>query len=65
MRSEMVYQRKYENYTGRDGKVREIFLRWTARLAVIVAGEVPGIDTVWSTFSPTIGFAAIRLIIHV
>jgi hypothetical protein len=63
LRSKMVYQRKYENYTGRDGKVRERFLKWKARLAVIGTGEVLGVDTVWSTFSPTIGFAAIRLII--
>ena len=63
LRSKMVYQRKYENYTGRDGKFRERFLKWKTRLAVIETSEVSGVDTVWSTFSPTIGFEAIRLII--
>ena len=55
-RSKMVCQRKCENFTGRDGKVRKRFLKWNARLAVIGTGEGPGVDKVWSTFSPTIGF---------
>ena len=50
-------------HSGRDGKFRARFLKWKSRLAVIGTGEVQGVDTVWSTFSPTIDFVAIRLII--
>ena len=58
--SKTVCQRKSNEYKGRDGNVRERFLKWKARLAVAGMGEVPG---VWTTFSPTIKFAAFRLVV--
>ena len=60
LRSKMIYKRKYE-ICPIDKK--EYFKKWKARLAVIGCAETAGIDTLWSTFSPTIGFAAIRLMI--
>ena len=63
LRAKMVYKRKYEIVVGKDGQARERFLKWKARLAVVGTGEVEGVDTVWNTFSPTIGFTAVRLLI--
>ena len=56
----MVYKRKYE-ISPADGK--EYFLKWKARLAAVGCAQEPGVDTVWNTFSPTIGFTAIRTLI--
>ena len=63
LRAKMVYKRKYEIVVGKDGQARERFLKWKARLAVVGTGEIEGVDTVWNTFSPTIGFTAVRLLI--
>ena len=63
LRSKMVYQCKYENYKGHDGNVGKRFLKWKTRLAGVETGEIPGVDTVWSNFSPASGFMAIRPII--
>ena len=60
LRSKMVYKRKYE-ISPTDGK--EYFLKWKARLAAVGCTQEPGVDTVWNTFSPTIGFTAIRTLI--
>ena len=62
LRSRMIYKRKYQHnqQTGRDE-----FLKWKGRLAVNGAGQEGGVDTVWNTFSPTVGFAAIRTTIAV
>ena len=60
LRSKMIYKRKYV-ICPTDKK--EYFLKWKARLAVIGCSETAGVDTLWSTFSPTIGFTAIRLTI--
>ena len=60
LRSKMVYKRKYQ-VCAEDG--REYFKKWKARLAVIGSSEREGIDTLWSTFSPTVGFTAIRVVI--
>ena len=60
LRSKMVYKRKYQ-ISPVDGK--EYFLKWKARLAAVGSGQEPGVDTVWNTFSPTIGFTAIRTLI--
>jgi len=53
----MVYKRKYS--IGEDGKER--FLKWKSRLVVVgsSASEREG----WDTFSPTVAFSAIRLLI--
>ena len=60
LRSKMVYKRKYQ-ISPTDGK--EYFLKWKARLAAVGCAQEPGVDTVWNTFSPTIGFTAIRTLI--
>jgi hypothetical protein len=60
LRNKMVYERKYE-ISPTDGK--EYFLKWKERLAAVGCAQEPGVDTVWNTFSPTIGFTAIRMLI--
>ena len=60
LRSRMIYKRKYALSKTTN---REEFLKWKSRLAVNGAGQTEGVDTVWNTFSPTIGFAAIRTLI--
>ena len=57
LRSKMVYKRKY-GISEADGK--EYFLKWKGRLAIVGTGETEGVDTVYNTFSPTVGFTAIR-----
>ena len=60
LRSKMVYKRKY-GISETDGK--EYFLKWKGRLAIVGTGETEGVDTVYNTFSPTVGFTAIRTLI--
>ena len=60
LRSRMIYKRKYSIV---DGKER--FLKWKGRLAVNGRGQEKGVDTVWDSFSPTVGFSAIRSMISV
>ena len=60
LRSRMIYKRKYALSKTTN---REEFLKWKSRLAVNGAGQTEGVDTVWNTFSPTIGFAAIRTLL--
>ena len=60
LRSRMLYKRKYTNVSGMDR-----FLKWKGRLAVDGSRQRAGIDTVWETFSPTVGFAAIRSMVAV
>ena len=60
LRSRMIYKRKYGMV---DGKER--FLKWKGRLAVNGRGQEKGVDTVWDSFSPTVGFSAIRSMISV
>ena len=60
LRSKMVYKRKY-GISEADGK--EYFLKWKGRLAIVGTGETEGVDTVYNTFSPTVGFTAIRTLI--
>ena len=59
LQCKMVYKRKYA--IGEDGKER--FLKWKSRLAVVGSSEREGWETVYSTFSPTVAFSAIRLLI--
>ena len=42
---------------------KEYFLRWKARLAAVDCAQEPGVDTMWNSLSPTIGFTAIRTLI--
>jgi hypothetical protein len=60
LRSKMVYKHKYD-ILPTDGKA--FFLKWKARLAAVGCAQEPGVYTVWNTFSPTIGFRAIRTLI--
>jgi hypothetical protein len=46
-----------------DGSVREKFVKWKARLTIVVTTETEGVDCVYNTFSPTIGFTDIRVLI--
>ena len=39
---------------------KEYFEKWKSRLAAQGQHQEPGIDCVWNTFSPTLGFAAIK-----
>jgi hypothetical protein len=59
LQCKMVYKRKY--HIEEDGKER--FLKWKSRLAVVGSSEREGWETVYSTFSPTVAFSAIRLLI--
>jgi hypothetical protein len=59
LQCKMVYKRKYT--IGEDGKER--FLKWKSRLAVVGSSEREGWETVYSTFSPTVAFSAVRLLI--
>jgi hypothetical protein len=58
-----VYKRKYMSVTMPDGSVCEKFVKWKARLAIVSTSETEGVDCVYNTFSPTIGFTAIRVLI--
>ena len=49
------------SFSEADGK--EYFLKWKGRLAIVGTGETEGVDTVYNTFSPTVGFTAIRTLI--
>ncbi len=59
LQCKMVYKRKYT--VDEDGKER--FLKWKSRLAVVGSREREGWETVYSTFSPTVAFSAVRLLI--
>jgi hypothetical protein len=63
LRAKLVYKRKYMTVTMSDGSVREKFVKWKARLAIVGTEETEGVDCVYNTFSPTIGFTAIRVLI--
>jgi hypothetical protein len=54
-----VYKRKYT--IGKD--VKEWFLKWKSRLEVVGSSECEGWETVYDTFSPTVAFSAVRLLI--
>jgi hypothetical protein len=58
LNAKFVYKRKYAIVNG-----VEQFLKWKSRMAVIGCSERQGWETVYSTFSPTVAFAAIRLLI--
>ena len=62
LRAKMVYKRKYAISPTTN---KESFLKWKARLAVDGSRQTLGLDTVWNTFSPTVGFTAIRTMISV
>jgi hypothetical protein len=61
LNAKFVYKRKYQ--ISPNGS--EQFLKWKSRMAVVGRAERQGWETVYSTFSPTVAFAAIRLLIAV
>ena len=52
------FKRKYEIVEG-----VERFKKWKGRLAVIGTGEISGIDSSFSSFSPTVAFSALRILV--
>jgi hypothetical protein len=54
----MLFKRKYEIVDG-----VERFKKWKGRLAVVGTGEIPGIDSSFSSFSPTVAFSAVRMLV--
>ena len=62
LNAKMVTKRKYEAVLGKDGVVRDRFLKWKGRLACVGTSEVKGVDMPWSTFSPVIGLVAVRTV---
>ena len=57
LRSRIIYKRKYEMV---DGKT--VFKKWKARVVAGGYGETAGVDSSWSSFSPTLAFTTIRLL---
>jgi hypothetical protein len=55
-----VYKRKYK-ISPEDNK--EYFDKWKSKFVVPGQHQEPGIDCVWNTFSPTLGFSVIRTLI--
>ena len=39
------------------------FKKWKGRLAVVGTGEIPGVDSSFSSFSPTVAFSAVRMLV--
>jgi len=58
LNSKMLFKRKYEIVDG-----VEKFKKWKGRLAVVGTGEIPGIDSSFSSFSPTVAFSAVRMLV--
>ena len=54
----MLFKRKYEIVD----RV-ERFKKWKGRLDVVGTGEIPGIDSSFSSFSPTVAFSAVRMLV--
>ena len=63
LKCKMVYARKYESVTLPDGRIVDQFKKWKGRLAAVGTGEEKVLDTCWSTFSPTLGMAALRTVV--
>lgn len=57
MNVKMLFKRKYEIVDG-----VERFKKWKGRFAVVGTGEIPGVDSSFSSFSPTVAFSAVRML---
>ena len=57
LNTKILFKRKYEIVDG-----VERFKKWKGRLAVVGTGEVPGIDSSFSSFSPTVAFSEVRML---
>ncbi len=57
LNTKMLFKRKYEIVDG-----VERFKKWKGRLAVVGTGEIPGIDSLFSSFSPIVAFSAVRML---
>jgi hypothetical protein len=60
LNSRFVHKRKYK-ISPADNK--DYFDKWKSRLAAQGQHQELGIDCVWNTFSPSLGFSAIRTLI--
>jgi hypothetical protein len=58
---DQLIEQEIEYTIGEDDK--EWFLKWKSRLVVVGSSEREGWETVYSTFSSTVGFSAVRLLI--
>ena len=58
LNANMLFKRKYEIVDG-----VERFKKWKRRLAVVGTGEIPGVDSSFSSFSPTVAFSAVRMLV--
>ena len=58
MNAKMLFKRKYEIVDG-----VERIKKWKGRLAVVGTGEIPGLDSSFSNFSPTVAFSAVRMVV--
>ena len=59
LQCKMVYKRKYTI----DEDVKERFLKWKSRLVVVGSSDREGCESVYITFSTTVVFSVIRLLI--
>ena len=58
LNTKILFKRKYEIVDG-----VERFKKLKVRLAVVGTGEIPGIDSSFSSFSPTVAFSAVRMLV--
>ena len=58
LNAKMLFKRKYEIVDG-----VECIKKWKGRLAVVGTGEIPGLDSSFSNFSPTVAFSAVRMVV--
>ncbi len=54
----MLFKRKYEIVDG-----VERFKKRKRRLAVVGTGEIPGVDSSFISFSPTVAFSAVKMLV--
>ncbi len=58
LNTKMLFKRKYEIVDG-----VERFKKWKGRSADVGTGEIPGIDSSFSSFSPTVAFSVVRMMV--
>ena len=58
LNAKMLFKRKYEIVDG-----VEHFMKWKGRLVVVGTGEIPGVDSSFSSFSPKVAFSAVRMLV--
>ena len=58
LNAKMLFKRKYEIVDG-----VERIKKWKGRLAVVGTGKIPGVGSSFSSFSPTVAFSAVRMLV--